>query len=124
MPMGKYLNKLDKLMSWSLISLNLQYNNHSLLSYNHSQVIHSLLWKMGSKLWKLLFLDSLSAFTSRNYKISLFCFTSQYSQNDNFTRITFVGRLSGGWKYSHANKSNTVTAKKNVKQKFSCCNVI
>ena len=42
---GKYLNKLEKLMSWSLISLNLQYYNHSLLSSNHSQVIHSLPWK-------------------------------------------------------------------------------
>ena len=41
---GTYLNKLDKVMSWSLISLNLQYYNHSLLSYNHSQVMHSLLW--------------------------------------------------------------------------------
>ena len=37
----KYLNKLDKVMSSSLISLNFQYYNHSLLSYNHSQVIHS-----------------------------------------------------------------------------------
>ena len=46
---GKYLNKLDKLMSWSLISLNLQYYNHSLLSYNHSQVIHSLPWEANSR---------------------------------------------------------------------------
>ena len=45
---GKYLNKLDKVMSWSLISVNLQYYNHSLLSYNHSQVIHSLPWKLNS----------------------------------------------------------------------------
>ena len=35
---GKYLIKLDKLLSWSLISLNFQYYNHSLLSYNHSHV--------------------------------------------------------------------------------------
>ena len=46
--MGKLLNKLDKVMSWSLISLNLQYYNHSLLSYNHSQVIHSLQWEANS----------------------------------------------------------------------------
>ena len=38
MPMGKYLIKLDKLLSWSLISLHFQYYNHSLLSYNHSHV--------------------------------------------------------------------------------------
>ena len=38
----RYLNKLEKLMSRSLISLNLQYYNHSLLSYNHSQIIRSL----------------------------------------------------------------------------------
>ena len=41
----KYLNKLDKLMSWSLIPLSLQYYNHSLSSYNHSQIIHSLPWE-------------------------------------------------------------------------------
>ena len=35
-------------------------------------------------------------------------------QNDNFIRITLVGRLSGGWQYSHANKSNTVIAKEDV----------
>ena len=45
---GTYLNKLDKVMSWSLISLNLQYYNHSLLSYNRSQVIHSLPWEPNS----------------------------------------------------------------------------
>ena len=44
----KYLNKLDKVMSSSLISLNFQYYNHSLLSYNHSQVIHSSPWKANS----------------------------------------------------------------------------
>ena len=45
---GKYLNKLDKVMSWSLISLNLQFYNQSLLSYNHNQVIHSLPWEANS----------------------------------------------------------------------------
>ena len=79
---------------------------------------------MGSKLWKLLFLDNLSAL---NCKISLCCFISQYStctlQNDNFIRITFVGRLSGGWQYSHANKSNTVTAKEDVKSFLLQCNL-
>ena len=81
---------------------------------------------MGSKLWKLLFLDNLSAL---NCKISLCCFISQYStctlQNDNFIRITFVGRLSDAWQYSHANKSNTVTAKEDVRQKVFLlqCNV-
>ena len=39
---GTYLNRLDKLMSWSLISLSLLCYNQSLHSYNHSQVIHSL----------------------------------------------------------------------------------
>ena len=39
---GEYLNKLDKVISWSLMSLNLQYYSNSLLSYNQSQVIHSL----------------------------------------------------------------------------------
>ena len=57
----------------------------------------------------------------------MFCFISQYStcilQNDNFIRITFVGRLSGGWQYSHANKSNTVTAKENVKSFLLQCNL-
>ena len=81
---------------------------------------------MGSKLWKLLFLDNLSAL---NCKISLCCFISQYStctlQNDNFIRITFVGRLSDAWQYLHANKSNTVTAKEDVRQKVFLlqCNV-
>ena len=59
--------------------------------------------------------------------MSLFCFISQYStctlQNDNFIRITFVGRLSGGWQYSHANKSNTVTAKEDVKSFLLQCNL-
>ena len=45
---GKYLNKLDKVVSWSLISLNLQFYNQSLLSYNHNQVIHSLPWEANS----------------------------------------------------------------------------
>ena len=45
---GKSLNKLEKLMPWSLISLNLQYYNRRLLSYNHSQVIHSLPWVANS----------------------------------------------------------------------------
>ena len=45
---GTYLNKLDKVMSWSLISLNLQCYIHSLLSYSHSQVIHSLPWEANS----------------------------------------------------------------------------
>ena len=40
---GKYLNKLDKVMSWSLLSFN-----QSLLSYNHNQVIHSLPWEANS----------------------------------------------------------------------------
>ena len=39
---GKYLNRLDKLMSGSLISLSLLCYNQSLHSYNHSQVIHCL----------------------------------------------------------------------------------
>ena len=58
------------------------------------------------------------------------CIISQYStytllQNDNFIRITFVGRLlPGRWQCSHAHKSNTVTAKDDVKQRFSCCDVI
>ena len=45
---GKYLNILDKLMSWSLISLNLQHYNHSLFSYNSSQATHSLPWEASS----------------------------------------------------------------------------
>ena len=45
---GNYLNKLDKVMSWSLNSLNFKYYNHSLLSYNHSQFIHSLPWEASS----------------------------------------------------------------------------
>ena len=58
------------------------------------------------------------------------CFTCQCStytllQIDNFIRITFVGRLlSGGWQFSHANERNTVIAKEDIKQMFSCCNVI
>ena len=46
---GKYWNKLEKLMSWSLISLNLHYCNHNLISYNHSQVI--TWFTMGGQLW-------------------------------------------------------------------------
>ena len=42
---GKYLNKLKKLMLRSLISINLQYYNHSFLSYNYSQFIHSFPWE-------------------------------------------------------------------------------
>ena len=57
----------------------------------------------------------------------MLCFTSQYStcilQNDNFIRITFVGRLSGGWQYSHAKKSNTVTAKEVSKVFLLQCNL-
>ena len=56
-------------------------------------------------------------------------FYMQYSicsilQNDNFVRIIFVGRLPGVWQYSHVNKSKTITAKENVKQKYSCCDII
>ena len=39
---GKYFSKLEKRMSLSLISLNLQYCNHNLLGYNRSQIKHSL----------------------------------------------------------------------------------
>ena len=46
--MGKIFEKLDKLMSCSLISLNVQYCNHSLLSYIDSQGVHSLPWKANS----------------------------------------------------------------------------
>ena len=46
-------------------------------------------------------------------------------QNDNFIRILFVDRLlSRGWQYSHANERKTVTAKEDLKQKFSCCDII
>ena len=38
-----------------------------------------------------------------------------------FIRITFGGRLLSG---AHANGSNPATAKDDVKQKFSCCDVI
>ena len=123
---GKYLNKLEKPLSQDLISLNLQYYSHSLLSYNDSQVIVYY----NTQSLELLFWDNLSSFTKRNCKISLCCFISHYSryihlENDIFIRITFVDRLlSGGWKYWHANDSNTVTGKKDVKQKFSCCDVV
>ena len=53
-------------------------------------------------------------------------FISQYSTStlqNNFIRIIFVGRLSGGWQYSHANKSNTVTAKEDVKSFLLQCNL-
>ena len=55
-------------------------------------------------------------------KYHFFCFISQYST---CTLHFIVGRLSGGWQYSHANKSNTVTAKEDVRQKVFLlqCNV-
>ena len=111
---GKYLNKLKKFMPWSLVSLNLQYYNHSLLSNNHSQVTHSFPWEAHSG---VTFLGQSFSLYLRKLQISLCCFICQCStcillQNDNFIRITFLGRLlSGGWQYSHANESNTATVK-------------
>ena len=91
--------------------------------YNHSKVIHILPWDTNSGVSFLGQSFSLKE-TAKNYCVAQ-CSTYTLSQNDNFIRITFVGRLlSGGWQYSHASKSNTVTAKEDVTQKFSCCNVI
>ena len=121
--MGKIF---EKLRSWSLTSLNLQYYSLSLLSYNHSQVIHSLTKKL---LWSCFFGKIFQPVIKEAAK-SLRCFIPQHStyallQNDNFIRITFVRRLlSRGWQYSHANDNKTVTAKEDVKQKFSCCDII
>ena len=67
MPMGKYLNKLDELMSWSLISLNLQYYYYSLLTHLQSQPSYTH-FTMGNKLWKLLFSDKLSALPKESPK--------------------------------------------------------
>ena len=44
----KYLDKLEKFMSWSLISLNLQYYNHS--TQLQSQPSYTK-FVVGSKLW-------------------------------------------------------------------------
>ena len=38
--MGKVVQKIRETMLWSSILLNLQLYNHSLLGYNHSQVIY------------------------------------------------------------------------------------
>ena len=38
--MGKVVQKIRETMLWSSILLNLQLYNHSLLDYNHSQVIY------------------------------------------------------------------------------------
>ena len=122
--MGKYLNKLDKLMSWSLISLNLQYYNHSLLSYNDNQGIHSLPWEANSGVTFLgqLIIQLLSKEIAKYHCIALSpSILYALVQNNDFIRITFVGRLlSGGWQYSHGNESNTVTAKEDVKPMLQC----
>ena len=65
---------------------------------------------MGSKLWSCFSRTIFQTLPKETTKY-LCCFISQYStysvlQNDNFIRITSVGRLlSGRWQYSHANKS-------------------
>ena len=124
MPMGKYLNKLDKLMSWSLISLNLQCYNHRLLSYNDNQGIHSLPWEANSGVTFLgqLIIQLLSKEIAKYHCIALSpSILYALVQNNDFIRITFVGRLlSGGWQYSHGNESNTVTAKEDVKPMLQC----
>ena len=38
--MGKVVQKIREAMLWSSILLNLQFYNHSLLGYYHSQVIY------------------------------------------------------------------------------------
>ena len=82
-------------MSWSLILLNLQYCNHSLLSYNHSQIVHSLPQEDNSG---VTFLEqSFSLYQKK----SLRCFIPQYStytllQNDNFIRIIFADNFHAG----------------------------
>ena len=117
----KYLNKLEKRVSWSLISLNLQCYNHSLLSYNHSQVIYNLPWESNSGV--TFFGQSFSLYLKELQNIFV-ALSYTLLQNDNFISIKFVGRLlSGGWQYSLANESNTATAKEDVKQKFSCSDV-
>ena len=69
---GKYLNKLDKAMSWSLISLNLQSYNDNLLSYNHSQVIHSLPWEANSgSYFSWLIFQPLSKVTAKYHCFAL-----------------------------------------------------
>ena len=117
----KYLNKLEKRVSWSLISLNLQCYNHSLLSYNHSQVIYNLPWESNSGV--TFFGQSFSLYLKKLQNIFV-VLSYTLLQNDNFISIKFVSRLSsGGWQYSLANESNTTTAKEDVKQKFSCSDV-
>ena len=122
---GNYLNKLEKLMLWSLISLNLQCYNHSLLSYNHRQVIRSLLWEANSGV--TFFGQSFSLYLRGLQNVVLLYLSVFYIllQNHNFVRITYVGRLlSSEWQYSHANESNSATAMDDVKQKFTCCGII
>ena len=108
-------------MLWTPILLNF---NHSLLNYNHSQVIHSLLLEAKSGVTFLG--QSFSLYMRKLQHIIMLLHLSVSKctllQNDDCTRIVFVEfvsrLLSGGWQYSHANKSNTATAK-DVKQNYS-----
>ena len=125
MPMGKYLIKLDKLLSWSLISLHFQYYNHSLLSYNHS---HVYIVYHGKQTLEVTFLEqsfSLHLKKLQNIIVLLYLsvfymHTSEWKFGKNYICRQTASRVA----HSHANKSNTVTAKKDAKRKFSHCNVI
>ena len=125
MPMGKYLIKLDKLLSWSLISLHFQYYNHSLLSYNHS---HVYIVYHGKQTVEVTFLEqsfSLHLKKLQNIIVLLYLsvfymHTSEWKFGKNYICRQTASRVA----HSHANKSNTVTAKEDTKRKFSYYNVI
>ena len=99
-------------MSWSLISLNLQYYNYSLLSYNHSQIIQSLLQEANSGV--TLLGQSFSLYLKKHQDAIMLLYPSVFhihtSSEQQFyknyicgqTIVTLVAVL-------HANESKTVT---------------
>ena len=120
---GKYLIKLDKLLSWGLISINFQYYNHSLLSYNHS---HAYIVYHGKQTLEVTFLkQSFSLYLKKLQNIIVLLYPSVFYIHTSEWKFckNYICRQTAR-QYSHANKSNTVTAKEDTKRKFSYCNVI
>ena len=123
----KCLNDLEKHMFWNPILLNLQHYNHSPFSYNHIQVLQSLLWKTK---FGVPFLSNFSTFRWKlqYYYCVACCFICQDTytllQNDDFIGILFSECLSrllsggGQGQYLQTNESNTVIAKEGVKKSF------
>ena len=116
---GKYLIKLDKLLPWGLISINITTTAYSVtitIVYRGKQTLEVTFFKQSFS----LYLKKLQNIIVLLYPSVFYMHTSEWKFGKNYICRQTASRVA----YSHANKSNTVTAKKDAKRKFSYYNVI